>query len=48
MVLGGSLQYMMQMKVIAESPVFNAYIERLANRPAMHRALQRDGDITEG
>lgn len=47
-VLGGSLQYMMQVKVIAESPVFNAYIERLANRPAMHRALQRDGDITEG
>lgn len=46
-VLGGSLQYMMQVKVIAESPVFNTYIERLGNRPAMHRALQRDGDIDE-
>ena len=47
-VLGGSLQYMMQVKVIPESPVFGAYVERLGNRPAMHRALQRDGDIDEG
>lgn len=46
-VLGGSLQYMMQVKVIGESDVFNTYIERLAARPAMHRALQRDGDIEE-
>ncbi|PPA74830.1 glutathione S-transferase family protein [Achromobacter spanius] len=46
-VLGGSLQYMMQVNVIAESDVFNGYIERLAARPAMHRALQRDGDIEE-
>lgn len=47
-VLGGTLQFMMQMKVIAENPVFSAYAERLAARPAMHRALQRDGDIGEG
>ncbi|CAB3713257.1 glutathione S-transferase family protein [Achromobacter pestifer] len=46
-VLGGALQYMMQMKVMPESPVFGAYVERLGNRPAMHRALQRDGDIEE-
>jgi len=46
-VLGGSLQYMVQVKVIPESPVFNAYFERLGARPAMHRALQRDGDIEE-
>jgi hypothetical protein len=25
----------------------SAYAERLAARPAMHRALQRDGDIGE-
>jgi glutathione S-transferase len=46
-VLGGSLQYMMQMKIVPETPVFSAYVERLGNRPAMHRALQRDGDIEE-
>ncbi|MNT14612.1 hypothetical protein D3C72_1496260 [compost metagenome] len=46
-VLGGSLQYMMQMKIIPETPVFGAYVERLGDRPAMHRALQRDGDIEE-
>ncbi|WP_313620973.1 glutathione S-transferase family protein [Achromobacter sp.] len=46
-VLGGSLQYMMQVKIVPESPVFNAYVERLGDRPAMHRALQRDGDIEE-
>lgn len=46
-VLGGSLQYMMQVKVIPETPVFSAYVERLGDRPAMHRALQRDGDIEE-
>ncbi|WZB77003.1 glutathione S-transferase family protein [Achromobacter insuavis] len=46
-VLGGSLQFMMQVKVIPENPVFSAYAERLAARPAMHRALQRDGDIGE-
>ena len=44
-VLGGSLQFMMQVKLIPENPVFSAYAERLAARPAMHRALQRDGDI---
>lgn len=46
-VLGGSLQYMMRMKIVPETPVFNAYVERLGERPAMHRALQRDGDIEE-
>ncbi|MFD4841446.1 glutathione S-transferase family protein [Achromobacter sp. NPDC058515] len=46
-VLGGSLQYMMQMKIVPETPVFSAYAERLGDRPAMHRALQRDGDIEE-
>ncbi|CAB3733497.1 hypothetical protein LMG26690_05029 [Achromobacter animicus] len=46
-VLGGSLQYMMRMKIVPETPVFNAYAERLGERPAMHRALQRDGDIEE-
>ncbi|EHK65845.1 glutathione S-transferase family protein [Achromobacter arsenitoxydans] len=46
-VLGGSLQYMMQLKIIPETPVFGAYVERLGDRPAMHRALQRDGDIEE-
>ncbi|SIT06738.1 glutathione S-transferase family protein [Achromobacter sp. MFA1 R4] len=46
-VLGGSLHYMMQMKVVPETPVFTAYVERLGDRPAMHRALQRDGDIEE-
>lgn len=43
-VLGGSLQYMMQVKMIEETPVFGAYAERLGERPALHRALQRDGD----
>ena len=46
-VLGGTLQYMMQVKVMPETPVFTAYAERLGDRPAMHRALQRDGDIEE-
>jgi glutathione S-transferase len=46
-VLGGSLQYMMRMKIVPETPVFTAYVERLGERPAMHRALQRDGDIEE-
>jgi len=46
-VLGGSLQYMMRMKIVPETPVFNAYVERLGERPAMHLALQRDGDIEE-
>jgi glutathione S-transferase len=46
-VLGGTLQYMMQVKVLPETPVFTAYAERLGDRPAMHRALQRDGDIEE-
>lgn len=43
-VLGGSLQYMMQVKMIEETRIFGAYAERLGERPALHRALQRDSD----
>ncbi|KOF52763.1 MULTISPECIES: glutathione S-transferase family protein [unclassified Achromobacter] len=46
-VLGGSMQHLMRVKLMPETSVFNAYVERLAQRPAMHRALQRDGDIGE-
>ncbi|ANY16945.1 glutathione S-transferase family protein [Bordetella pseudohinzii] len=42
-VLGGSIQYLTRVGAMPETEPFASYIERLADRPALHRALQRDG-----
>lgn len=42
-VLGGAIQYMMRIGAVPDLPPFSTYAERLADRPALHRALQRDG-----
>ncbi|AKQ59350.1 glutathione S-transferase family protein [Bordetella hinzii] len=46
-VLGGAMQYLTRVGAMPETEPFSSYIERLADRPALHRALQRDGGPIE-
>ncbi|MBS0292037.1 MAG: glutathione S-transferase family protein [Proteobacteria bacterium] len=41
-VLGGTLRYMMDFKLIASTPALHAYIDRLNERPAYQRAATRN------
>jgi glutathione S-transferase len=46
-VFGGTLRYMLGFKIIEPRPVFAAYAERLAARPAAKRAEARNAAIIE-
>lgn len=46
-VLGGTLRFMLQFKMIAARPSFTAYAERLAARPALQRAEAKNAAIVE-
>lgn len=41
-VVGGTLNYMLQFKLVAPRPAFTSYIERLSARPAFQRADARN------
>ena len=41
-VVGASLRWLMQFKLIPDLPEFIAYTKRLAERPALQRQLARD------
>lgn len=44
---GGTLRYMLSLKMLEADPVFTAYTERLAARPALKRADERNTAIIE-
>lgn len=44
-IFGGTLRYMLRFKMIEERPVFAAYSERLAQRPALQRADARNAAV---
>jgi len=44
-IFGGTLRYMLRFKMIEERPVFRAYCERLAQRPALQRADARNAAV---
>ena len=44
-IFGGTVRYMLRFKLIEERPVFKAYAERLAQRPALQRAEARNAAV---
>lgn len=46
-IFGGTLRYLMQVNLLPADPVFTAYVERLAERPALQRADARNAAIVE-
>ncbi len=46
-VFGGTLRYMLQFKMIEASPAVAAYAARLAERPALVRANERNAAIAK-
>lgn len=46
-IFGGTLRYMLMVKTLPPDPVFNAYAERLATRPALKRADARNAAVIE-
>jgi glutathione S-transferase len=46
-IFGGTLRYMMMVKMIEPRPAFTAYVERLSGRPALKRADARNAAITK-
>lgn len=46
-VFGGTLRYMLTFKMIEPRPAFTAYAERLAARPALKRAEERNAKLRE-
>ena len=46
-VFGGTLRFMLMFKMMEPRPSFNAYVERLAARPALQRAEARNAAIRE-
>jgi glutathione S-transferase len=45
LLVGANLRWAMQFKLIPERPEFTAYVGRLAERPALQRAVARDAAI---
>jgi glutathione S-transferase len=41
-IVGGAVNFMMMTKVMADTPALKAYAERITNRPAYQRMMQRD------
>jgi glutathione S-transferase len=46
-IFGGTLRYMLMVKMVEPRPAFTAYVERLSARPALKRADARNAAITE-
>jgi glutathione S-transferase len=46
-IFGGSLRYMLRIKMLEASPTFRAYADRLGARPALQRAEARNAKIAE-
>lgn len=46
-IFGGTLRYLLSVKMLDADPVFTAYTERLAARPALKRADERNAAIAE-
>ncbi len=46
-VFGGTLRYMLMLKMVEPRPAFTAYSERLAARPALQRADARNAAVIE-
>lgn len=46
-IFGGTLRYMMMTKMIEARPTFNAYVERIAARPALQRAEAKNAAVRE-
>ncbi len=44
-IFGGTLRYMLRFKMLESRPVFDAYSERLAERPALQRADARNASV---
>jgi len=44
-IFGGTLRYLMSVKLLEARPTFSAYVERLAARPALQRADARNTAI---
>jgi glutathione S-transferase len=44
-IFGGSLRYMMRFKMLAPTPAFTAYVDRISARPACQRADARNADM---
>jgi glutathione S-transferase len=44
-IFGGTLRYMLSFKLIEPRPIFSAYAERLAARPALQRAEERNAAV---
>jgi glutathione S-transferase len=47
-VIGSGLRWGMMTKAIPERPEFVAYVGRLAERPALRRAMQKDAELMQG
>ena len=45
---GGALKWTVGFKIVPESPVIKAYIERVASRPAIARAAAKDEEMAKG
>jgi glutathione S-transferase len=46
-VFGGTVRYMLMVKMLESDPVFIAYAERLSARPALQRAEARNAEIVQ-
>jgi glutathione S-transferase len=46
-IFGGTLRYMLMVKMIEPKPAFLAYAERLSSRPALKRADAKNAQVTE-
>ncbi|MET0592263.1 MAG: glutathione S-transferase family protein [Polyangiaceae bacterium] len=46
-IFGGTLRYMLMVKMVEPKPAFSAYAERLSLRPALKRADAKNAAITE-
>ena len=46
-IFGGTLRYMLTFKMLESRPVFDAYVKRLAARPALQRAEARNAKVIE-
>jgi len=46
-ILGGTIRYMLMVKLLESDPVFEAYAERLSARPALQRADARNAEIAQ-
>jgi len=46
-IFGGTIRYMLMVKMLEADPIFTAYAERLSTRPALKRAEARNAEIVQ-